>query len=165
MIVAAVFIAIASAQGIAALRYDDALFAEAYQQKYDSPRAALDGLEQVFRTGDRTLLKELEGTRRARPLLMTSDLFGAVMWSREHNLYSYMYWDADTFDRYLFHLDEIGGRWVVVPEDAYFFLRTGLWQATWLPIALVYWLAEIAALFVIGLARMSRRWQRNRLAF
>lgn len=158
---AGIFILIGTVQGIPALRYDPAYFSAEHAATYDSPREVLFGLEEVFKTGDRQLLAEVEGLRRPRSVARNPRLFGALMWERDEHYFSYMYWDSETWDRYLVHTEQRDGRWIVVPEDAFFFLRTGLWLRAWLPIAVVYYIAEVVGLFIWALTTRAERWRRQ----
>ena len=161
LLAAGAFALFATIQGWPALRYDPAYFEEPYRAKYDSPREALNALEQVFKTNDAGLLAEVQGLRRPRPVSTNPRLFGAMLWERSGDYYSYMYWDPTNWHRTLIQTLEVNGRWVVAPEDAYFFLRSGLWLDTWKPIAYIYWLAELAVLIVASLNHLAKRWRRQ----
>lgn len=161
VMVAAVFVLIGAVQGIPALRYDPQHFTPDVAARYDSPRTVLDGLQVVFETGDRDLLAEVEGLRRPRDVVQNPRLFGALMWERTGDYWSYMFWDSQTWARVHIHTIEVNGRWVVAPEDAYFFLVTGLWLNTWTPVALVYWLAETVTVLVLAFRQRARRWERE----
>lgn len=158
---AGLFIVFAAVQGIPALRYDPAYFTSDYAARFDSPRAVIAELDVAFKTGDRELAAELQGLRRPRNLPHNPRFFGAMLWERTGDYAGYMYWDSDTWERHMVQTLEVGDRWVLAPEDASFFLRTGLWLRTWLPIAVVYWIAEVVALIVIALAARGRRWGRQ----
>ncbi len=166
LLAAGVFLAYAGILSIPALRYNPAYFAEPYLSRYDSPRAVLEVLEQqVFKTADPALTAEIEGLRRAYPLPHNARLFGGVAWQFDDPFLAYLFWDYQTYERYAVYLEEVNGRWVLVPTDAVFYLRTGLWKRAWLPIALPWWLAELAALLVYVLGRLAEKWRREGFAF
>ncbi len=166
LLVAGGFLAVASLQAAPALRYDPAYFAEPYLSRYDSPRAVLEVLEQqVFKTGDLALTAEIQGLRRAYPLPHNARLFGGVAWQFDDPFLAYLFWDYQTYERYPVYVEEVNGRWVLVPPDAVFYWRTGLWQRAWLPVALPWWMAVLVALLMFGLSRLADKWRRNPLAF
>jgi hypothetical protein len=130
------------------LRYDPVYFTEPYIERYSKPDLVADALERALQTGDQTLLAELQGLRTPRALTMAPSIDLAMLSERTDRYLSYLYVDRQTYDRYTHHLEQFGGRWIVSPEDVYYYVRSGKWQRIFLPVALTWWILGSLALLL-----------------
>jgi hypothetical protein len=138
-------------------RYDQAYFSAEYQSAYPSPGAVAIDLEQVLRTGDTELYADLTGLRREatlgaqRPNVVLSILAEVD----ERDYFHYLYVDMGTYRRETYHVKEVNGRWIVSPEDAFFYFDSGRWLGVWTPIALIWWCLLIVFILVTLVSRTA----------
>ena len=156
MLAAILFIGIAYFQSIS--RYDENLFTPAYQDAYQAPYRASGGLEQALQTGDEDLYNTLTGLRQKRsvPEANPDIIYGVLLEVDEKEYFHYMFIDRHTYRRSMYYLQEVDGRWVVAPEDAYFYYHSGLWLKVFLPVTIIYLLTLFVIALVIGVFRVSR---------
>jgi hypothetical protein len=128
------------------LRYDPAYFTDPYVQRYSKPDSVAKALERALRTGDRALLAELQGLRSPRAFEMAPSIDLAMLSERNDPYLTYLYVDRQSYERYLHHLELFGGRWIVSPDDVYYFVRSGQWQRLFLRAALAWWILGSLAL-------------------
>jgi hypothetical protein len=140
------------------LRYDPAYFTEPYIERYSKPDSVVMALEQALQTDDRALLAELQGLRSPRTFETAPSIDLAMLSERNDHYLTYLYVDRQTYDRYTHHLEKFEGRWIVSPNDVYFFVRSGQWQQVFLPTALAWWILG-------SLVLIWRRFQPSRAAF
>ena len=159
LVVALFYVVITSLSGLKSFRYDQAYFSEDYSERYSVPSAVVIDLENALRAGDEDMMAALQGLRKPRMVETSPNVRMVILYEAGETYLSYLFWDTRTFDRYAFHVERINGRWVVAPEDATFFLRTGKWTSTWLPPAMIWWVAEVVVVAMIGISRLSRRSQ------
>lgn len=129
-------------------RYDPAYFTAEYREKYDSPGAVARALGQALKTEDEDLLAELQGLREPIPLHTAPSMIFVMLLDSDERYYTYLYFDMDTYHRYAYTVEEVDGRWVVVPEDLYFYFHSGRWLRVFLPVTLTWW--SLIAVFVLG---------------
>ncbi len=165
LIVAALYILITTLCGLPALRYDPAYFSEAYRRRYDTPNAVVTALEDALRRGDRALLAELQGLRHPWDFPTSPNVRATILYEATDRYLSYLFWDTRTYDRFPYHVEKVNGRWVVAPQDAQYYLYSGRWSGTWLPLALIWWVMELTALIANLIYRIARRWRRETLAY
>jgi hypothetical protein len=128
------------------LRYDPAYFTEPYVDRYSKPDLVAKALERALQTDDRALLAELQGLRSPRAFETAPSIDLAMLSKRDDHYLTYLYVDRHSYDRYTHHLEQFGGRWIVSPDDVYFFVRSGQWQRVFLPAALAWWILGSLAL-------------------
>jgi hypothetical protein len=128
------------------LRYDPVYFTEPYLERYSKPDLVVKALERALQTDDRALLAELQGLRSPRAFETAPSIDLAMLLERNDFYLTYLYVDRQTYDRYTHHLEKFEGRWIVSPDDAYFFVRSGQWQRIFLPAALAWWILGSLAL-------------------
>ena len=130
-------------------RYDPAFFSDAYQERYAFPNPLLTDLENSLRDGDGALLAELQGTRQipSNPEKLANLRF-LIFWDTHGKYTDYLFMDMKNYHRYLQHLRIVNGRYVRVPDGAYYLADSGRWKTTFGPLAVVYWLLVI--LFTLG---------------
>lgn len=153
LIVAAIFVSLVKIKEV--FRYDQTYFAPQHREAYSSPGAVARGLERALQQGDNALYAELSALRRF-PLLPEANPYvglAILLDVDEHDYFHYMYFDVSTYLRQTHYIKEVSGRWIVSPQDAYFYYDSGQWLRVFLPLALTWW----GILFVIGLGRMVYR--------
>lgn len=138
------------------MRYDPEYFTPVYLEKYATASATAKALEQGLQTGDPGLSTELQGLRRPRELPAGPDIELVMLWSRTTRYTTYLYVDRWTYQRYLYPLTQVRGRWVVAPEDIYYWMRSGRWRSLFLPVALTWW--------GLGFGMLGLRWLCHRSA-
>ncbi len=143
----------------ALFRYDQAYFATEYQETYHSPGMVAIALEQALQNGDSQLYKELTGLKR-NPEAMTPkpDLhFSILVDVDERDYFHYLYFDFNTMHRDTHYVKEVNGRWVAVPQDAYFYFDSGQWMKVFGPITASWWVLLLAIAIMKLLSRLGAR--------
>lgn len=122
-------------------RYDMRYFTPEYQSTYGAPGAVAFALEGAIRSGDQALYKELTGLRaRPRPIEPNPNLVFAVLLEvDEAGYFQYLYFDVKTYERSTFYIKQVMDRWVVAPQDVYFYWDSGRWLVVFTPLALIWW--------------------------
>lgn len=145
------------------VRFDEAYFSAEYQEEYSSPGPVAIALETAIKHGDTRLYSELTGLKReimleSRPKMA----YMLLVEVDESGYFHYLYFDFDTFHRQTHYIKEVNQRWVVAPEDVYFYFDSGQWLRTFMPLAMTWW----AILIVIGLLKgLSYLGARTRTAY
>jgi hypothetical protein len=136
---AGIFVLIANLQ--AWLRYDPRYFSPEYQSTYEAPSAVASALEKVIRTDDQALYEELTGLRfRPRPLEPNPNMRLALLLEvDEASYFQYLFFDVKSYRRATYYIKPVMDRWVVVPQDVYFYWDSGRWLAVFAPLALIWW--------------------------
>lgn len=163
IVLAAVFVVVARLSGLN--RYEAAYFTEAYLQRYSTPGSAALALQEALRTDDAQLLAELQGLRRTRRFAVSPHMSLTILYEIQGPYYTYLYYDTRTYRRSVHHFEDVGGRWIVVPEDAYYSLRSGAWLKTFTPMALTWWITEAVFLLGYGVYRLGQRWRAEMLSY
>ena len=145
---AGIFIFIANLQ--AWFRYDMRYFTPEYQSAYESPGAVAVALESAIRTSSQALYEELVGLRFGpHPIKPNPNMRLAILLDvDEAGYFQYLYFDVKTYVRSTFYIKRVMDRWVVVPQDPYFYWDSGRWLVVFTPLALIWW----GTLIVIGAA-------------
>lgn len=154
---ALIYILAAYTQGLT--RYDERFFTPVYQETYDAPSDVTRQLEQVLQSSDQALYQELTGLRGDPEIPDTSPhiIFTILLDVDERDYFHYLYFNTDTYERLTFFLKKVKGRWIVVPQDAYFFYDSGQWVRVFTPLALVYWIGLLATFIVVVIYRATNR--------
>lgn len=139
------------------VRYDSDYFTAAYVEQYDTPGAVARALESALQTGDQALLAELQGLRRPATFKTSPTLIFTMLWDRGDRYISYMYFDMQTYRRHMHYFEQVQGRWVVSPPDAYYYLHSGHWLKAFVPLAIFWWLLLIVVLLGLWASRASAR--------
>jgi len=166
---AGIFILIAHLQ--AWFRYDARYFTPEYQSSYESPGDVAVALESAIRTSNQVLYEELTGLRfEPHPIRHNPNLRLAILLDvDEIGYFQYLFFDVKTYERSAFYIKQVMDRWVVVPQDAYFYWDSGRWLAVFTPLALIwwgvliiggfaYWIYWSGTMFREKLFRKSRGW-------
>ncbi len=160
---AALFAIVMSVSGMT--RYDTVYFTEVYQQRYVSPGVVVQALQEALQNGDNKLYAELTGLRHPSPSLQANPNISFVMLleiDRAH-YYHYLFFDEKKMTRATYHVKEVKGRWVVVPEDSFFYYDSGRWLAIFLPLAGVWWGIWIIVWLVQFLYDLGARYRKRHL--
>ncbi len=143
----------------ALFRYDQAYFAPEYQEAYNSPGMVAIALEQALQNGDSQLYTELTGLKTdAEQMAPKPDLhFSILVDVDERDYFHYLYFDFDTMHRDTHYVKEVRGRWVTVPQDAYFYFDSGQWVKVFGPISASWWVLLLAIAIMKLLSRLGAR--------
>lgn len=157
ILAAGLFVLVVSIQ--AQFRYDPDYFTPRYQILYSSPRATIEALEKAIQTGDSIVYAELIGLRKKPSAVKHNpDIrLAMLMEVDDAGYFHYLFFDAKTYERSPFYLKKLPGRWVVVPQDAYFFLDSGKWLVIFTPLALIWWSLLIVVELAIFIHRYAAR--------
>ena len=154
-----------SAQEI--FRYDEQYFTPNYQEKYNSPGTVARALEGALQEGDQQLLKELQGIHRDPDILEPNPRISLsiLLDVDDAGYFHYMFFDFNTYRRSTYYIIDVRERYVLAPEDLYFYWQTGRWLDFYLPSALTWWVILIVAgggLLLFQQAKKIRRVDFNR---
>ena len=157
LVIAGLYIGYANIQNW--FRYDEAYFTPTYAETYDAPFAATSKLERVLQTGDAAVYAELTGLRRLPPVPEPNPkvVYAILLEVDEKDYFHYMYFNPDTYERLIYYLKEVKGRWVVVPQDAYFYYDSGQWLKLFLPVSFIYWPILLIATVAVLVFRATSR--------
>jgi len=150
MVLTGLFVVLVRIQG--QFRFDPVYFNAQYQEKYFAPGVVAQSMEQVIHNGDMQLYAELTGLRKmARPPAQNPNVHLAILYDvNQAGYFQYLYFDVKTYHRSTYYVKEEMGRWVVVPEDAYFYLDSGRWLLVFTPLIIIWW----AILLTVGLGKL-----------
>ena len=155
VVLAGLYVLLVQIHGL--VRYDSTYFTQAYREEYDTPGSAARALEGVLQTGDQELLAELQGMRRPAPFETGPKITFTMLWERTDRYISYLYFDMDTYRRHTHYIEEVDGRWVVSPTDAYYHLYSGRWLKVAVPLAMFWWLLGTITILIVLVSRISAR--------
>ncbi len=157
LVIAGIYILGVQIHGL--FRYDQAYFASEYQEAYHSPGMVAIALERALQNGDSALYGELTGLKRD-PGEMTPrpDLhFSILVEVDERDYFHYLYFDFDTLRRDTHYVTEVNGRWVAVPQDAYFYFDSGQWMKVFGPLTASWWVLLLAIAIMKLLSRLGAK--------
>lgn len=157
LLAAGLYIASVTVQGW--FRYDKAYFTPEFQERYHTPGVVAWELQQALQKGDAPLYAQLTGLRSApRTLEPNPNIILTILLEvDERDYFHYLYFNVRTYRRTVHHIKEVNGRWVVVPEDAYFYFDSGRWFGVFLPVAIVWWLLLVVGSGGLVLFRTAAR--------
>lgn len=155
LVLAGLFVLMVKTMGL--VRYNPAYFSETYAERYDTPGAVTRALERALQTDDQALLAELQGLRRTAAFETGPSLIFVTLLERDDRYFTYLYFDTQTYKRYVHYVEQMEGRWVVTPPDAYYYLHSGRWLVVFSPVATVWWLLEIVVTLGVLVYRLSAR--------
>lgn len=162
LIIAGIYILGVQIHGL--YRFDQAYFAPEFQETYHSPGMVAIALERALQAGDTQLYAELTGLNSEigemipRPNLH----FSILVEVDEREYFHYLYFDFDTFLRDTHYVKEVNGRWVAVPQDAYYYFDSGQWLKVFGPVAASWWVLLLA---IAIMKLLSRAGSRTRTAY
>ncbi len=143
-------------------RFDPSYFTPEFVKKYSSADSVVLDLEKALREDDKELMAALQGLRQP----VTYPTGAKMSLERLSPTQNTRYMDALIIDRQTYqargyHLGLIQGRWVVTPDDAFYYVDSGHWAAAWLPMALIWWLAEAVTILMLLIYYYGARWRRE----
>jgi hypothetical protein len=146
-------------------RYDESLFTESYSEIYSSPGSVAIDLEHALRTGDATLLRELQGVQSApEPFQPNTHLVLSILTEVDGEYFHYMYFDQQEFKRLTKFIKKVDSRWVEVPEGLFYYVDSGQWLRFFAPLAALYWSLVVVVHLGVLVYRVTRRY-RNRVYY
>jgi hypothetical protein len=151
-----------SARVYGLVRYDPVYFSNDFLERYGMPGEAARALEEALQTDDQALLAELQGLRWPASFNTAPSIVFVMLWERTERYMTYLYFDMDTYERQPHYFEEVNGRWVVAPADLVYYMNSGRWKGTFMPIAIVWWLVGGLVLVLFWLSRASQSF-RSRL--
>jgi hypothetical protein len=122
------------------VRYEPEYFTEEYITRYQIPNPFLTDLETALREGDENLMAVLQGTR-STPTSITPNpnIQYSFLLNTQGAYFSHIFWDVETYVRYVQHVKLVDGRYVVVPESLYYYVDSGIWPTVFTPPFLYWW--------------------------
>ena len=140
-------------------RYDPKFFTLRYQVLYSSPSAVIEALEEAMRTNNSALYAEVIGLKKKPSSIEHNpDIrFATLLEVNDAGYFHYLFFDIKTYKRASLYTKKVLNRWVVVPQDAYFYLDSGKWLVILTPLALVWWSLLIVVELAIFIYRSAAR--------
>jgi hypothetical protein len=139
------------------VRHDPVYFTPELAARYASPGDAARLLETALQSGDEALASELQGLRWPAALPSSPGIKFVMLLERTDRYLTYLYVDMRDYERYPQHLEEVRGRWVVVPADLAFYLHSGQWRQSFLALSITWWLLAGLVLGAVWWLRTSER--------
>ncbi len=159
LIAAGIFILALRLQGL--IRYDPSYFTEHYQELYPSPGAVASAIELALHNNTPSIFAELTGLRhKIRPPQPNPDIhLMVVLKVTDSGYYQYLFFNVKTYERIVYHIKKVDGRWVMVPRSPYYFLDSGDWLLFFIPAATIWW--SLLAVVAVGTAiyRLAARFR------
>lgn len=124
----------------AATRYDAAYFNAEYDARYISPGLVATDLEQALRSGDEALWRAAHATAYTPTFEPNPNMIFATLLDTQGEYFNYLFFDFRTYDRYIYHVKPVGGRYAAVDESVYYYVDSGRWNIIVMPLMYVWWL-------------------------
>lgn len=132
------------------VRYNPEYFSEEYVAQYQVLNPFLSDLETALQDGDEGLMAVLQGTRSTPGSLQPNpNIRYSFLLDRQGGYDNHIFWDIETYGRYVQHIKKVDGRFVVVPESLYYYVDSGIWPTVFTPPALYWW--SFVIIITIGL--------------
>jgi len=144
------FVLVVRAQAL--FRYDQSYFTQHYQKLYPSPGAVASAIELALHNDTPSIFAELTGLRhKLRPPQANPDIrLMVVLKVTDSGYFQYLFFNIKTYQRIVYNVKEVDGRWVMVPRDLYYFLDSGDWLLFFIPAATIWW--SVLAVIAVGTA-------------
>ena len=161
LVVAGLFVLVVTIR--AQFRYDQNFFTSRYQALYSNPSMVAEALEEAIRTNDQTLYADLTGLRtKLRSIEHNPNIrLATLLEVDDAGYFEYLFFDVKTYARSPFFIKKVMDRWVVVPQDMYFYLDSGRWLVVFTPLALIWWGALLVGALAILIYRSAARFREN----
>ena len=147
LFVAGMYILAMRLQGL--IRYDPSYFTGHYQELYPSPGVVASAIELALHDNTPSTFAELTGLRyKMRPPQPNPDVhLMLALKVTDTGYYQYLFFNVKTYQRIVYNVKEVNGRWILVPRDPYYFLDSGDWLLFFVPAVTIWWslLAVVAA--------------------
>jgi hypothetical protein len=146
---AGMYILVERIQGL--IRYDPSYFTEYYQELYPSSGAVASAIELALHNNTPSTFAELTGLRhKMRPPQANPDIHLMVALKvTDAGYHQYLFFNVKTYERIVYNVKEVDGRWVLVPRDPYYFLDSGDWLLFFTPAATIWW--SLLAVISVGM--------------
>lgn len=145
------------------VRYHPAYFTEDYRTRYDAPGPLLEDLGTALQTGDSELLQEVQGTRwQPGRLEPRPNVAFSLAVDNDGKYRDYLFADRVTYARYIQHVRQVRGRYVVVPESLYFYVDSGRWVRFIWPATMIWWIFLFLVTLSIWVYRSLARVRKER---
>jgi len=141
VVAVAAFALVALAQRLG--RFDERYFDLNDRDAYSGPGAALLGLQDALRTGDDAAQAELQGRDDPHRFAAVPDAVLDGFLANGPHYVTYALFSPASQQRIVVNFEQVGGRWVFAPRDAYFYLRSGLWVPHAIRLTAASWLAAM----------------------
>jgi hypothetical protein len=147
---AGMFILVVRVQAL--FRYDRSYFTPHYQELYSSPGAVASAIELALHNDTPAVFAELTGLRRKiRPPQANPDLHLMVLLKvTDAGYFQYLFFNVKNYQRIVYNIKKVDGRWVMVPRDLTYFLDSGDWLLFFSPAVTIWW--SVLAVIAIGMA-------------
>ena len=122
---------------------------------YSTPGSVARTLEQALKSEDEALLRELQGLRWPAEFKMGPNMMFVMLLERTERYITYLYFDMQAYERQPHYFEEVDGRWLVAPPNAYYYIHSGQWQRVFWPLAIVWWLVGGVAIALVWASRAS----------
>ena len=139
------------------VRHDPSYFSGTYRAQYATPGAVAKALESALQNGDLSLMAELQGLRWPSTFDTGPAITWVQLWERTDRYVTYLYYDVSTNEPYLYHMEEVRGRWVVSPSDLCHFIDSGAYKSRFLTFSLLWWASSLVTLGLVHLLSTSER--------
>jgi hypothetical protein len=145
---AGMYILVVRLQGL--IRYDPSYFTEYYQGLYPSPGAVASAIELALHNETPSTFAELTGLRHEmRPPQASPDVrLMIVLKVTDAGYYQYLFFNVKTYQRIVYNVKEVNGRWILAPRDPYYFLDSGDWLLFFTPATAIWW--SLLAVVAVG---------------
>jgi len=142
-------------------RYDQAYFTPQYRELYDSPGSVSIAIEQALHRDDRPIFAELTGLRRKinPPEANPNIHLMIVLKVTADGYFQTLFFNTKNYQRIVYNIKKVGGRWVMVPRDAYYFLDSGDWLLFFTPVLIVWWGLLAVVSVSIGTFHLAARFR------
>ncbi len=159
LLAAGLFILVVRIQTLS--RYDQAYFTAQYQERYASPGSVAVAIEQALHSDDRSIFAELTGLRKKiRPPEANPDIhLMIVLKVSDAGYFQYLFFNTQNYQRIVYYIKQVGGRWVMVPRDAYYFLDSGDWLLFFTPLLIVWWGLLAVTSLGVGIVHLAARFR------
>ena len=143
-------------------RYNPDYFSQQYLDRYRLPRVLVEDLEHALQTGDAQMVAVLQGTHQAPARIEPQpDLVYSTLMGRDDEYLHFLFYDTVTFHRYSAYVKMERGRYILVPENLYYYMDSGRWTEVFVPPAVVWWGVLLVAALAVGIYRLLARIRRE----
>ncbi len=136
------------------VRYNPEYFSEEHIERYQILAPFLTDLETALKEGDENLMAVLQGTRSTPSFIPPNpNIRYSFLLNRQGGYDNHIFWDIETYVRYVQHIKNVDGRYVIVPESLYYYVDSGIWPTVFTPPALYWWTFVIITTIVLWVYR------------
>jgi hypothetical protein len=154
-------------RAMALFRYDPSYFTPQYQDQYPSPGTVASAIEQALHKDNPAIFAELTGLRRRiRPPQANPNVRLMILWKvTDQGYFQYLFFNTKTYQRIMYNIKQVDGRWVWVPRDLYYFLDSGDWLLFFLPAAALWWSVLVVIAVGVSIYTLAARFREQQYRF